>query len=103
VNYLDCGQFFFTNGPLLVAWKLSLTQAGLAQRRSRQGLALSLSLTQGTLPTGNETSEQLSHKTFTKARPYAAAPSGPARALLCYRYTCFLHYFALFGGLGLNR
>ena len=23
--------------------------------------------------------------------------------MLCYRYTCFLHYFALFGGLGLNR
>ena len=23
-------------------------------------------------------------------------------ALLCSRYTCFLHYFALFGGLGLN-
>ena len=23
-------------------------------------------------------------------------------ALLCY-HTCFLHYFALFGGLGLNR
>ena len=23
--------------------------------------------------------------------------------LLCNRYTCFLHYFALFGGLGLNR
>ena len=23
-------------------------------------------------------------------------------SLLCNRYTCFLHYFALFGGLGLN-
>ena len=23
--------------------------------------------------------------------------------VLCYRYTCFLHYFALFEGLGLNR